>query len=85
MSSAKSLIAEAVSQFPLQTTTEWCSRHPGCDIERIEADAASISTVDCLFDGECRIVVKGDPGAIPAHVFGRFDGRRAEIDRIVFQ
>lgn len=79
--STRNLIAEAVSRFPLQASTEWSNRHPGMTIERIET--AAISTLDCLFEGECKIVVKGGSDTIPAHVFGRFDGRRAEVERFV--
>lgn len=79
--STRHIIADAVSRFPLQTSAEWASRHPGMDIERI--DTASISTLDCLFEGECQIVVKGNQTPIPAHVYGRFDGRRAEVERFV--
>lgn len=86
MDSTKLLIAEAVSRFPLQSTSEWAKVADGrtLEIERIEADASSISTVDCLFDSTARVVLKGADTAITAHAFGRFDGRRAQVERFVF-
>ncbi|WP_181707194.1 hypothetical protein [Chthonobacter rhizosphaerae] len=86
MDTTKVLIAEAVSRFPLQTTTEWAKISGGrpLEIERIEAEPNSISTVDCLFDSTAKVVVKGTDTAITAHAFGRFDGRRAEVERFVF-
>ena len=84
MSPTKTLIVDAVSRFPLQSTAEWARLAATGDVEldRIETDCASISTVDCYFDGNATVFLKGSR-AIPATVFGRFDGRRAEIERIV--
>ena len=85
MNPTKALIAEAVTRFPLHTTAAWASlkaADAAAEIERIEADPTSITTVDCLFDGQASIVLKGDR-VVPAMIFGRFDGRRAEIERIV--
>lgn len=86
MSPTKTLIADAVSRFPLEKTEEWqklLATYASTELDRIETDAASISTVDCLFDGRAVVVLKGAQ-SIPAQVFGRFDGRRAEVERIVF-
>jgi hypothetical protein len=84
MSPYKSMIAEAVSRFPLQASTEWArvGAASGVEVARIETDCATISTVDCLFDSRATIVLT-DERSIPAKVFGRFDGRRVEVERIV--
>lgn len=85
MSPTKTLIAEAVSRFPLQTTPEWTrliATYASAEIDHIEADMTSISTIDCLFDGDATVVLK-NADAVPVKVFGRFDGRRAEVERMV--
>ncbi|HUG60680.1 MAG TPA: hypothetical protein VMP03_02475 [Methylomirabilota bacterium] len=84
MSPLKTIIAEAVSRYPLKTMPEWARvcASADVDIERIEADCATISTVDCLFDGEATVFLS-DARELPVQVFGRFDGRRAEVERIV--
>ncbi|BBE70522.1 hypothetical protein [Oharaeibacter diazotrophicus] len=86
MSPTKTLIADAVARFPLEHTAEWAkltATFASAEVDRIETDAASISTVDFLFDGRAVVVLK-DAAPVPARVFGRCDGRRAEIERIVF-
>ncbi len=85
MSPTQTLIADAVSRFPLEQSEEWrklMATYAASELDRIETDATSISTVDCLFDGKAVVVLKG-VGAIPATVFGRCDGRRAKVERIV--
>jgi hypothetical protein len=83
MTSYRTLIAEAVSRYPLATAPDWTSYTAGgVAVERIEADCASITTVDCLFDGHATVVLS-DHRRVPAAVFGRFDGRRVCVDRIV--
>ncbi|WP_237153471.1 hypothetical protein [Oryzibacter oryziterrae] len=85
MQSTKSLIVDAVCRFPVQETAAWRELNKGpatAEIDHIEARAASINTTDCLFDGEATIVLK-DARALQAMIFGRFDGRRAEVERIV--
>lgn len=86
MSPTKTLITDAVSRFPLQETAEWkklAATFASAELDHIETDAASISTVDCLFDGRAVVVLKGAE-ALQARIFGRCDGRRAEVERIVF-
>jgi hypothetical protein len=83
MTSYRTLIAEAVSRYPLATAPDWTAyAADGVEVERIEADCASITTVDCLFDGHATVVLS-DRREIPCQVFGRFDGRRVSVDRIV--
>ena len=59
MSPLKTIIADAVSRYPLETSPEWAGVRSGAagdaEIERIEADGATIHTVDCLFDGEATV------------------------------
>ncbi len=85
MSPTKTLIADAVSRFPLEQSEEWrklMATYAAPELDRIETDATSISTVDCLFDGRAVVVSEG----------GRRDSRqgvrplrrrRAEVERIV--
>jgi hypothetical protein len=85
MSPTKTLIAEAVSRFPLQDTPAWkelMATYATAELDRIDTDPSSITTVDCLFDGQATVVLK-NAGAVPVMVFGRFDGRRAEVERVV--
>jgi hypothetical protein len=84
MNPFKTMIAEAVNRFPLKSSPEWAriGAPDGVDVARIEADCATITTVDCLFDGHATIVLTDDR-VLPATVFGRFDGRRVEVERIV--
>jgi hypothetical protein len=85
MSPFKTMIADAIRRFPLQSTPEWkkvAAAVRGAKIDRIEADCASISTVDRLFDGQATVILS-DSRKLPAQVFGRFDERRAKVDRIV--
>jgi hypothetical protein len=84
MSAYKTMIAEAISRYPLTSAPEWAKvgAPAGVDVARIEPDCASITTVDCLFDGHATIVLT-DQRMVHATVFGRFDGRRAEVERIV--
>jgi hypothetical protein len=85
MNPTKTLIAEAVSRFAFQETPAWENLKASdisVELDHIETDTASITTVDCLFDGQATIILK-DARALQALVFGRFDGRRAEVERIV--
>lgn len=85
MNPIKTLIADAICRFPLQDSAVWNSlqaKASGAELDHIETDTHTIQTVDCLFDGQATIVLKG-ARAVQALVFGRFDGRRAEVDRIV--
>jgi len=85
MNPTKTMIADAISRFPLQQSAIWqqlTASDAAIEFDHIEPKPASISTVDCLFDGEATIVLKG-ARAIQALIFGRFDGRRAEVERIV--
>ncbi len=85
MSPLKTIIADAVSRFPLESSPEWTRicRSADVEVERIETDCSTITTVDCLFDGSATVVLS-DRRELQAHIFGRCDGRRAEIERIVF-
>ena len=87
MSPLKTIIADAVSRYPLETSPEWAGVRSGAagdaEIERIEADGATIHTVDCLFDGEATVYLT-DRSALHAQVFGRCDGRRARVERMLF-
>jgi hypothetical protein len=84
MSPFKTMIAEAVNRYPFKSSPEWArvGAASGVEVARIEADCATITTVDCLFDGHATIVLT-DARTVPATVFGRFDGRRVEVERIV--
>ena len=85
MTSTRTLITDAIRQFPLERSPAWhrlSKDNTTLELDHIEPVAASLTTTDCLFDGEATIVLKG-ARALQALVFGRFDSRRAEIDRIV--
>lgn len=85
MNATFALISEALSRFTTQSSPEWAKLQESVgnrEIARIEAKPSSITTVDCLFDGEATVVLK-DANVVPARVFGRCDGRRCEVERIV--
>jgi len=85
MNPTKTMIADAVSRFHLEDTPAWARLAANGDqpeLDHIETHADSISTVDCLFDGDATIVLKG-ARAVQARIFGRFDSRRAEVERII--
>ncbi len=85
MNPTKTMIADALSRFQIEATPAWASLAAGGDapqLDRIETHSDTISTVDCLFDGNATIVLKGER-VLPAHIFGRFDSRRAEVERII--
>ena len=85
MTSTMTLIADALRRFQIEQTPAWAglaAKGDKPELDHIEAHAASISTVDCLFDGAATIVLKGDK-AVEARIFGRFDPRRAEVERII--
>lgn len=84
MSPLKTVIADAVSCFPLKSSPEWAQLNTGADVdvERIETDPATITTVDCLFGGEATVFLT-DHSTRPARVFGRCDGRRALVERFL--
>lgn len=87
MTTAKELIAEALSQIPEDPPPDWdavVAAAGPARIDHVEPDGASIHTIDCLFDGEAAIVLTDDR-VLHATVFGRFDTRRVEIDRIVLE
>jgi hypothetical protein len=85
MTSTRTLITDAVRQFPIERTPAWhrlADGNAALQIDHVEPLNASFNTTDCLFDGEAKIVLK-DARALQALVFGRFDSRRAEVERIV--
>lgn len=85
MTTTMTLIADALQRFQIEQTPVWAGLAANGDkpeLDHIEAHADSISTVDCLFDGSATIVLKGDK-AVKARIFGRFDSRRAEVERII--
>ena len=85
MNPTKTMIADALRRFQIEATPAWTSLAAGGDtpeLDRIEPHSNTISTVDCLFDGNATIVLKGER-ALSARIFGRFDSRRAEVERIV--
>jgi len=85
MNPTKTMIADAIRRFQIEATPAWTSLSSGGDtpeLDHIEAHSNTFSTVDCLFDGSATIVLKGER-ALPARIFGRFDSRRAEVERII--
>lgn len=85
MNPTKTMIADALRRFQIEATPAWTNLAAGGDapeLDRIEPHSNTISTVDCLFEGNATIVLKGER-ALPARIFGRFDSRRAEVERII--
>jgi hypothetical protein len=85
MHPTKTMIADAIKRYQIEASPAWVSLSAGGDkpeLDRIETHSGTFSTVDCLFDGDATIVLKGDR-ALSARIFGRFDSRRAEVERIV--
>lgn len=85
MNPTKTMIADALRRFQIEATPAWTSIAAGGDapeLDHIEPDSNTISTVDCLFDGNATIILKGER-SLPARIFGRFDSRRAEVERII--
>ncbi len=85
MNPTKTMIADALTRFQIESTPVWTSLSAGGDtpeLDHIEPHSNTISTVACLFDGNATIVLKGER-ALAARIFGRFDSRRAEVERII--
>ncbi|MBH0239787.1 hypothetical protein [Methylobrevis albus] len=91
MDRTKLIIAEAVSQYPLKASQEWArafGNDSSVEIDHIETSPTSYDVHDYLFEGQAQVFLRhGDEPAaqaVSAHVFGRCDGRRVELDRFVF-
>ncbi|SON55735.1 hypothetical protein HDIA_2194 [Hartmannibacter diazotrophicus] len=91
MDHTKTIIAEAVCSYPLSSSTEWARRfgqEAGVEFDHIETNPTSFSIHDYLFEGNAQVYVRHcDTNAsepVKAKVFGRCDGRRAQLDRFVF-
>lgn len=85
MNPVKLLIAEAVCRLSQPDSPVWAAITASgeqADVLRVDADPRSITTIDCLFDGEANVVL-ADHRVLPIRVFGRCDGRRAEVERVV--
>jgi hypothetical protein len=87
MNPEKNIIARAVRRCALKSRPGWsdvAAAVGDAEISSIEADCSTITTVDRLFDGQATIHLT-DSRRLHATVFGRFDARRAEIDRVVVE
>lgn len=85
MNPTKTMIADAIRRFQIEATPAWTSLAAGGEppeLDHIEPHSNTISTIDCLFDSNATIVLKGER-AVSARIFGRFDSRRAEVERII--
>lgn len=87
MDTTKEVIADAVRQYRVTDSDDWAKRFHGVEAPVIEAFATDFQTHDVFFDGPARLHFHGsdrDESVVLAHVYGRSDGRRAVVDRMVF-
>lgn len=82
MTSMRTLIEDALGRFAREGHGGDLGLGDGSALARVEADPTTISTVDCLFDGQATVHL-ADARSLQLHVFGRFTGRKAEVERAI--
>ncbi len=92
MDRTKTIIAEAVSRYPLRSSAEWArefGENADIEVDHIETNPAAFDLHDYLFEGRAQVYVRREanlaPVAVMARAYGRCDGRRVELDRFVFE
>ncbi|ODN68475.1 hypothetical protein A6302_04231 [Methylobrevis pamukkalensis] len=82
-----------MGRYPLSSSAEWVrefGENADVEVDHIEINPASFALHDYLFEGKAQVFVRhaaqqAAARAVNVTVFGRCDGRRAELDRFVFE